>query len=239
VEFKNEARLAGNWESVREADLFLLKNKFDRHGFDFLFFGSPFPAYRQRIARELNQSPMSDFYMYGHGAIVIDVVTGELGGITLFKPGGGPHVLVNALVRDFYRPSSIGALFSELFPHDYFNVYSSPNRVHQLIHRARKVKCSGLSLGLEQVDGSYLIRPGEGLAYKVPLSLTKVSPAGALAAKLKHCFGRQSIFTAAAAREKLEISEASFKRFVKAAVIEGHLEKVRASTATRYRLIAA
>lgn len=113
-----------DWESLREADYFELKIAFNDGLFRALIAGTPHAAYRARVANDLGRawtpSSSSRFRRLS------------------IPPRGQIAAVVKALPRDRYSPPGIGALFAEIFPQEHFNVFTSPNRVHQLLFRARE-----------------------------------------------------------------------------------------------------
>ena len=135
ISFSEEAKRREDWESVREADLFLLKFRFDEEIFDRLIFGTPFVPYRERAMLELSKKPARASYILGEAnAPTLDIATGEIQGCSVeLKPGTIVHRVLEALLRDLYRPVSMGGFFSSLFPGEHFDPYSSPNRLHQQV----------------------------------------------------------------------------------------------------------
>src|SRR5262249_54709284 len=116
----------------------LLKVEPKQDLFDHLYIGSPLAAYRKRLEKEFHLEPSESYRLGASADRVLDIATGDGRGIE--SPGHGKmvHQLVGALVKDFYRPRRLGQLFSDLYPNEYFNPFSSPVRLHRLIQRARE-----------------------------------------------------------------------------------------------------
>lgn len=125
--FRERALRAREWESVREADYFRLRIAFDPGLLAHLWFGTPHRAYRARLERELGR-PDTNRLLWGDGPA--RDLTDELGSFTLER-------VLSSLTRDLYRPALLGLIFEEVFPTERFDIFSSPNRVHQSLWRLR------------------------------------------------------------------------------------------------------
>ncbi len=137
--FQREAEERQHWESVREADLYQVKVKFNHEHFLRLYVGTPYESYRQRIERELGRVPAEDSYRFGRAeGDALDLRTGRITSENALNPGKKIHQLFELLSRDLYRPIRLGGIFTELFQGECFDIFSSPSRVHQLIRRARR-----------------------------------------------------------------------------------------------------
>jgi hypothetical protein len=53
----------------------------------------------------------------------------------ILNPGKVLHLCLKTLLKDLYQPISMGFLFSELFPNEYFNPTTSSRRVIQTVYR--------------------------------------------------------------------------------------------------------
>ncbi|NJL25681.1 MAG: hypothetical protein HC902_11250 [Calothrix sp. SM1_5_4] len=133
--FREEAQHQGHSESVREADLYLLKLKFEQERADHLLFGSPFPAYRSRVISELGRGPSGETWIYG----AKDGPLFDLNDIRANRdaPPAKVSALIRILLSDLYRPFGVGGLFAGLFPDERFDIFTSPHRVHQAVYRTR------------------------------------------------------------------------------------------------------
>ena len=163
LRFKEQVIEKRHWESLREVDLSLLKVSYDRALHEHLFFGSPYADFRSQIAREIEIRLTSDYYIYGRAdAPLLEIGTGEFQGLDSgrsFPVGGKTHQLMEILMRDFYRPISLGGVFEGLFPGEYFDANSSPDRVYQILRRTRAwIKKSMLPFEIVETEGAYNIR---------------------------------------------------------------------------------
>lgn len=235
--FREEASRRDDPESVREADLLALQIEFGREAFDHLYFGTPFEAYRARARMLLGHSPRSAVYLLGEeGMPEFDLVSGEIAGHGTIPPGSKIHQLFDVLFRDFYRPYSVGSLFSELFPGEHFDIEHAPDRIHQLLRRARIfLKAANVPLVIRSEAGKFRAVIDGRLSVRIPLERELPSQNQILIRKLNSLFS-EKIFTANEARQALDLSAAGFKRLASWAVEAGEIEKLGAGTATKYIL---
>ena len=237
-EFRAEALRRKDWESVREADLASLGIAFDEGKFRHLVFGTPFAPYRERIRRELGRWPEEMSFVLGpQDAPCLDVSSGEIDGASRLSAGKKCHQLLEVLLRDFYKPIRLGGLFAELFPGEHFDIFSSPDRIHQLIRRTRKWFLEEeLPAAIVEDHGSYSVEIRGAFAFCVPLERKPVEPHLVQLDKLIGRASSQLSFTAREARAWLELSSTSFKRFASWAIKNGKLERIGTNNSTIYRL---
>lgn len=240
-EFRREALALQDWASVREADLFALNVSFDQEKFDLLYFGTPAPAYRSRITKITGVQPQSKVLTQGHSEkIIFDLATGEIQGAQLpLKAGSKPHQLLVCLFRDFYAPISVGAIFSALYPEEFFDPFSSPERVRQVLSRTRKwIDLSGVPLAIEELNGLYRIYLTGKMTIHFPLQRGSFNSYQVLLLRMLN-LGSDNNISGADLRQQLDLSFGSFQRFTRWALEEGYLQKLGSGTKTRYRLITA
>jgi hypothetical protein len=79
------------------------------------------------------------------------------------------HRLMFLLCRDFYQPLSVVGAFSKLFPDEYFNPNTSPNRVHQFIRRlSNYFRKQGVAFKIDEMTGSYRLRLPDNTGILIP-----------------------------------------------------------------------
>jgi len=231
--FRKRAVARAHWESVREADLYLLKVKFNSSRFNHIFFGTPFPAYRQRIISELGiTAPLpKSFCLKGSGP-VLDISGSQSPLPEAMASGGNLHRLLLILFKDLYQPARLGTLFAELFPGEYFNPYSSPNRVHQALRRLRRAtEKSGFELSIEESNGGYKVR------HSCPIRLGQGQPetdTRRLALQKLSAVTGHSAFTSSQAQAQLGLSESTALRLLRWGVSHRLLSHSGKGRATRY-----
>jgi len=226
-----EAMERGEWATVREAELHSLKIQFDTALFNKLYFGTSAKCYRERIVRELGCSPMTSRYLFGSAeGPVLKLAAGELNGRRV-----APHVLrlLKALSRDLYRPQNVGALHSELFPGEYFNIHSSPNRIYQVITRARKwLRAHSVPIEIRYGQSGFSMVITGSLRIELEIE----TPVGdSRLHKLLETFGSEH-FSYMQVREKMNLSRSTFQRLMNSAQEMGVLQRFGHGSAVTYRL---
>ena len=235
--FRAEALSRDDWESVRDADLRMLKIDFEMERFEHLLFGTPFAAYRKRILAEVGRAPSGESFVLGHGPC-FDVLTGEVDGKELLNMGKKSHQLLEILLRDFYRPLRIGSIFAELFPGEYFDIFSSPMRVHSVIKRLRAwFEEHGLPLEISEFGSNYrLVKTGE-FSFRVPLERRAIEGHHAHFEKLRLSYDNGRSISTSEARELLGMTPTSFKRFASWALESGLIAREGNGRATTYKIV--
>jgi tetratricopeptide (TPR) repeat protein len=239
LEYRKEAGQKRMWESVREADRFLLKLGFDERRFDWLLFGTPYPSFRHEVTREHRRGPSRQELSYGSATASggLNLRTGEFSGTWRGSPPPRlVHLLINALLKDFYRPISTGALFADLFPGEPFNVFTSIHRVHQAVHRARKwFEGRQLPILIAEFRGHYTLTIDGPFAVEVPYERSTLDAESRRLQGLISHFGERG-FSARQAREELGMSPAVFKSLMTWAERNGQIARIGAGPATRYKI---
>jgi tetratricopeptide (TPR) repeat protein len=237
--FREEALRRHDPESVREADLLALQVEFKAGEFDHLYFGSPYEQYRARVRLALGQSPRGSEYIWGdvNSTALFDLSSGEISGYPSLSQGSKVHQLAHILLRDFYRPSSVGSLFSELFTGETFDVEHSPDRVHQVLSRARRfLEAAKLPLQITSRSGKFNLQLSGPLAIRIRLERQLPDVNSVQLHALRSQFSEEP-FSAREARTALSLSPAEFKRLASWAVEHGQLQKLGASSSTVYTLV--
>ena len=236
--FRQAAVEAKHFESVREADLFSLRVAGNQAVFDHLYFGTPFAGYRQWIRKHVDLEPSGSFVLGSESpTVVMDLETGEVrGGTAGIKSGKKVHQVFAALTRDFYVPRNMGSLFHELYPSEHYDIDSSPGRVRQAIHRARKwLEACGSPANIEFVNGSYAFAIVSSFGLKVPLERGSFE-ANEARWKLVLSQMKSPEFSAAEVEKALSLSRTSVLQLMQWAIDGGRAERFGAEKQTRYRL---
>jgi tetratricopeptide (TPR) repeat protein len=238
-ELRADAERRHLWETAREADLQSLRIEFDPLIHERLVFGTPFPAFRERVQIETGVTALLRHIVIGDGSAgLLDVSTGEYEGVPALKPGSKTHQLIEILSRDLYRPAKVGGLFADLFPGEYFDIFTSPDRVHQILRRTRAwLREQKMALAIKESKGFYSLAITGEIALKVPLERKPASWFDIHLAKLQDAYAVGSVVPAESVRTHLEFTEAEYKRFIKQALEEGKFEKVGGGRSTSYRIL--
>ncbi len=241
-DFRAQAAERGEWESVREVDFFSLKLQFNEPDYRYLAFGTPFQSYRARLVREFGEVPYSEWYVLGNGdELCMDVMSGcGDDGQPMLEIGGKVHQAVEILLRDFYRPLPLGSLHAELFPGEHFNIFSSPDRVHQVLRRARLwARNAKVPVAIVEDHRGYSLKLKGATAFVVPYEREGVDWQKIQMRKLRSFASTDRIYGAAEVRQALELTTNPFKRFTAQAVKDGVIERIGSGSATCYRLRSA
>lgn len=234
--FRNEAAARGDWEGVREAVLYSLRAQMQDSLFTHLYFGTPFAGYRARIERELKRVPAVTTWHWGDGGPVLDTTDARAENFGLPVDVQAMQ-LVHVLASDLYRPFRLGQIFSRLFPGEYFNIESAPNRVRQAIHRAReRLLAHGVPLVVSETDGGYALERSGPVRLALHLNRLRLDGRELQFAHLQREFGHAGGFTPGEGRAVLAISEATFRRLMAWAQERGQVDRVGATNSTYYRL---
>lgn len=238
LELAPAARAQSDWETLREIDLFRLKIEFDRALFERLMFGTPFEAYRARAERDLGVRVQSESFLLGQpGLPCFDAASGEGSGAEIKYPGKTLHQMLAILLSDFYKPWSLGEIFSQLFPKEYYNAFSSANRVHQLLWRLRKwLGDNRIPARLAESGGRFHLEMRDDFAFVVPYRRVENTQHALELHKIKRLFGTDQWFSQRDVRSVLNISSATFKRLAAWAVREQHFQRSGNGRATIYRI---
>jgi tetratricopeptide (TPR) repeat protein len=232
--FGEEALQKKHWESVRDTDFYRLKIEYNQKAFDHLIFGTPSQFYCDRVQNELNRRP-SEFYIFGNEAgQIFDLQTGRLAESDEIS-GTKIHQAISALLRDFYAPRNIGQLFAEIYPNDYFDIESSPNKVRQVLRRTRRwMEANLIPAEILEKKGSYQLVIRGDFGIRIPLQRDAFNTMSSQWQNLKVAFERNDKFTAEEVCRKLKISRSSFHRLSVWALENRFIKKTGSNKATVY-----
>lgn len=149
------------------------------------------------------------------------------------------HLIFGTPWKYFRRraPQRVGALFSQLFSGEHYHYLHSPNRVHQLIWRARGwIKSQGLPMTISEREGRFSLQIDSGFGIYVALERAPVTDEDLRLDKLRDSL--PPIFSARDAQQVLQASEPTVRRLIQSALKEGKLQKLRAGSRITYKRIA-
>ena len=238
LEFRQEALRRKRHETVREADLLALMIDFDQGDFDYLYFGTPFEAFRDRMTRLTGRAPSGDTYRLGGAeANCFDIMTGFSNAGLALPQGEKIHQLIEILLRDFYRPMTTAGLFAALYPTERFNIFTSPTRVHQVVSRTRRwTDGSQAGFAVRCKGACYSLTISELVAFSLPKHRASVDT---FELRVRQLRALQSTgFTARDASQTLGLSRSESRRVLEIALAQGVIEKYGAGPRTRYHFAA-
>lgn len=238
LKIKKQAYERNNWETVRDMDFQLLKLKFDPVLFEYLLRGTPWEAYRERVCqslgKDLSKHLSSEYRLGDQRGPVVDLRQTQLSKGHLI-PGKQVHRLFVALLHDFYKPISVGALYANVFPGEYYNVFSSAGRVHQCLYRGRMwLKDHQLPAEIEEIDGRFHFRIIGPMSFLLGSSAQVLDQNSVLMERLRNSLASVEVFSSSEVAKAVELSQASAVRFLSWAIENGHIEKVGSGRASRY-----
>lgn len=225
------------YETLRSLDLYKLKISFDERLFNHLYFGTPFPEYRNRMEVALERTPKLNAYSYGSARAQrnLDLTEGFFDA-DKSKAEAGTHRLLAALLKDFYQPARLAGLFRDLFPGERFQPMTSPARVRMVISRVRRyLREEKIPVEIECSPRGYRAVPGEGVAVIVPRDWSLVNRHEVRARALPG--GKKVSFEEL--RAQLGLSPFAAREFIGKAIAEGSLERSGQGKRTRYWKTAA
>ncbi len=161
---RGDAHRLGEWEGARDCDYHLAVYGKDLGLGTRLVFGTPYPAYRTCLLRDLPvlQEALPDRFGWELGAsrgrrTEIWLESGTIAGSQGFlKPGQVPERLFKALASDFYRPFNLVELHSLVFPTQHYHPRSSADSMHQSLRRLRAYFCDHrIPLRVSESRGHY------------------------------------------------------------------------------------
>jgi len=235
---RKDAFAARHWETIRQCDLFEAIATRKVNLFTHLYFGTPYESFRKMVERESTGMAIPTTYEFSLGrplknSIGINVHTGVCFPVgPRLKTGQAMHRMLEALASDFYRPARLARLHGQIFPTDYYNPFSSPEKVHRVIRRTREwLQTSKVPLEIREASGDYWIQsPG------IRLRREQIRPGfSAPLHRLASLFGSH-FFTATQAAQKLGLSRRSTIYLLSGGSTDGSLERTGSGRSTRYRI---
>ena len=172
------------YELVRDCDLYLAVAQNNEHWTRHLIYGSPQKGYLNKVRYLLNRTTIHSqtssalqqkkgaFYLWpacdyletrkqstpdiSHKNVLeIDMGIWNGQATTLVKSKKGLRLL-QVLSQDFYRPLSLGPLFNQLYPNEYYNPLSSPARVYKVVQRVQQLLIENhIPLKIEQQKNEF------------------------------------------------------------------------------------
>ncbi len=240
--FRSQAEFAQEFEHLRDIDFFSNRIQFDQNSFDHLLMGTPFATYREHVTQIIGRKQRDNTrFVFGNpqGAYM-DVSTGEIHGMQIkTSPGNTVHRLIAVLLGDLYRPWSIGSIFAELFSEEKFDASTTPNRIHQLLWRLRRwFETNQIPVEVVENEGQYRLKVHGAFAFVLPEQKIRLDEQEICLRKIHSLFGPNTTFSSREVQAKLGISSSSFKRLASWALEHKRLQRMGASRATVYKVVA-
>jgi hypothetical protein len=143
---KSEAAQRSDWETLRELDLFLSLATKDRDLFLKVYFGTRQKSYHLRMKKIFKDQfliPPTYIWSGNQGlestTSFIDLKSGQTNREDL-NLGNQPLLLktLQILMKDSYSPLRVAQLMEHLYPGEFFDSVTSPQRIYRAVYRLRK-----------------------------------------------------------------------------------------------------
>jgi hypothetical protein len=212
-----------------------LKISFDETLFQYLICGTPHLPYRLKACRSLGRPLPSGVYRWGPTEDpCLDLRTGDLTSGEPLKGGKKIHQLVSILLRDFYKPLSISEIFSELCPDEYFDINTSPARIHQVITRSRRFfEQQHIPVAISTIEPGFSLQIQGPFSFRVPFERGSVAGPQAQIEKLRQFDASE--FSVDDVSRHLNTSKPTARRILRWGVDQGHFVRIGAGPTTKYR----
>ncbi len=183
-----EIRKQKHWESLRDFDWHLGRIFGESHLLKGVYFGTPFPSFRQVMLRDLNETSFGNSFEFQGGARSPEKKWDPFNYKALDLPAGlGQHRLIMLMASDAYRPWTIGRIFNDFFSDELFDPVSSPKRVYRLVEKAiNHLKGKDLGVQIHSTQSGYRIRPDSKAAMIVYENMQFAAQEHFLLQLLKH-----------------------------------------------------
>lgn len=244
LEVRNRALSLREWETVRNCDFHRATVLKDKALFERVYFGTPFPSLRETLFRSFGEGAVVpstyDLVSEDHSPILESVDLGEvengrIRGLSL-KPGNTVHRLLGILLSDFYKPFRTVPLHEQLFPGEFYNPDSSPQRVQKTIRRLR-LSFTDRLFGIEHVGHGYRLVLRRGISMRIHSDVAPKSREEAWIRALLETFRESPPFSIQEACTATGIKIWNCRKILKAARTRGLLVQVGKGPAIRYQIV--
>lgn len=143
IQVREKALMVNEWETVRDCDRIAGEICNDAELSRRVFFGTPFESYKNRLESYFRNSnaETGESYLWLLNDVasknIFDMNSLSTETSDRLKHGQLVHRLLSVLTSDFYQSFTIGTLFSKLFPDEYYNHETAPDRVFQAVRTLR------------------------------------------------------------------------------------------------------
>lgn len=237
-EVREDALKLGHWETARDCNYFFAEFTQDTSALLKMYFGTPYESFREKIKSRNPNLLIPDTFLWGTpDGPIFDLRTAETE-TAFFNCGQMSHRLLTLLAKDFYKPTPLLGIFSSLFPEEYSNPFTSPNRVHQLVRQLRlQLSETQLPLIIVQDDSGYKLKFDGPIRLCVTSTDLSLDPNEMKWLRLKTKI-KMSSFTNKDVSHVLETSRASVQRLLEWALKTGHAEQLAGGRSAKYKLVS-
>ncbi len=217
-------------EVVRDCDRFLGIAEKNPALLEKVYFGTPFPRFRERLLIETKSwfQPKNE-YIQTYGTQNKRQETLEVSTYPLPKY---LHRLFNVLTSDFYRPFSVASLHAKVFENEFYHPTATPMKMHKLIQRLRKeFKKSNFPLEIKHTNSYFELTCNKPFSLIVKLQDEQFQTPS-LEALRKH-FGTCP-FGSEEAAKIVQLTSRTILRLLKEGLANHSIVKIGKGPATQY-----
>ncbi len=243
-ELRQEAETRGHWETVRDCDRYFATTQKNFPLFTHLFFGTESAIYRSKLHTAWTGHPKLPSHYEWHLLVkksspVLRLETGEWAGKShCIKIGQLTQRTFQAFCSDFYRPLRLASLHFRLYPKEYFNPHSSPDRVHRAIRLFREwCRSHRAPFLIQEANHNYSLGTAKPVAIEVASPDLVRDNVGAKLLLLQKKMGAEQ-FTIEEATATLKISRSALHRLFREAMAKGSIQRQGNGAATVYKIAA-
>lgn len=234
--FKLMALENAEYESLRYADYWLLKIKFNQNRFLKLYYGTSYLDFQKKLKMNFPQGQLKSYYIYGNKNFpCLDLTTEPLKfnnkNLNLTKQ---IHRLLLILIQDQYNPARLGNIFSAVIPDSFYMVNDSNILIHQAIKRLRHwLKQNKIPLRIQCKYKRYQLIPHGPISILINANsynlLSRSSPFQLLKANFA-----KSDFTLKQVQQVLKVSKATAHRIITNEILSKTIQKSGTGKNTKY-----
>lgn len=238
LKVKQDALRLRNWETLRDCDFHEARLTENKKLLQRILLGTPYPAYHNRIqilfgihlkdSRHLTYYPANPTVEAQQIGLNLDNISDN----SFLSSTSWP--LLQLMTKDIYRPPRMGVVFSALYGNEYFDPFTSPQRVRNSIFRfnnwATQQK-NGFQIKILQGDFQLVGSEGIGVSctqHKRPLDSWQA------ALKYFKMQNESRSFTSADFSKKLGITQRSALNILQKALVSKKIVKINQGRNSRY-----
>ena len=248
AEIRQRATDLGDFEAIRDADLFAVQVLGDKDKLVRLYYMTPFASFRsyldrlcKRIGIEVPDSASIEVGAKANTRVSFSITSGHFSTGASFRPGGMSYRVMSSLLRDGYRPLRTAELFHEIHPDEVYDSVASARRVQQAVRRFKQeIEELGVPLRLNSMVGGYgIVEDGTGIDLQISAAWLALDDIDRSVAPdmyvLKQSFGT-SAFTISEASRRLGKPIRSTQLLLRKTVELDYVTRRGDGRASRYQL---
>lgn len=241
-DLRQSSKQVGHWETCRDCDYYEALKTRDSILTTRLNFGTPFLGFRRRLKNEFGRIEQKTL-LWRPSLGRPDLKRPDTQDIVSKEPLVLPTMpetlnrCLSALTKDFYRPIPLGELFSEVYPNEFFNPFSSPTRLETTVRRLRKLfETRELPLDIQVKNKTYRLVATGDCALEIQRQRRPLERPLLLLEKLKK-HANQKSFDLQTAQTVLGVSKSTAQRVLHVGISGKRIAKMGYGRSRRFRFI--